>query len=80
MHIPGERNVAVVPTTVQMPVVSEANVTVKPELAVADSVRGVPTVCVIGLLNVIVCGSGSTVKLDETGAAEAQAPLPACEA
>jgi hypothetical protein len=74
------RNVAVVPFTVQTPVVCELNVTVRSEVAVADSVRGLPTVCVTGALNVIVCGSGSTVKLRETGAAAAQMLLPACEA
>lgn len=36
-----------------------------PELAVAVSVRGVPTVCVPGLLNVIVCEAGLTVKVAE---------------
>ena len=56
MQVPGVTKVAVVPLTVQAPVVSEANVTVKPELAVADSFSGVPTVCVAGALNVIVCG------------------------
>jgi hypothetical protein len=80
VHVPGVRNVAVVPLTVQTPVVSEANVSVKPELAVADSVRGVPTVCASGALKVIVCGSGSTVKLRDTGDAAAQVPLPTCEA
>jgi hypothetical protein len=80
VQVPGVRNVAVVLLTVQTPVVCEANVTVSSEVAVADSVRGIPTVCVAGALNVIVCGSGSTVKLRETGAAAAQMPLPACEA
>ena len=56
MQMPGPTKVAVVPLTVQTPVVSVANVTVKPELAVADSFSGVPTVCVGGALNVIVCG------------------------
>lgn len=80
MHVPGVRNVAVVPLTVQTPVVCEANVTVKSEVAVAESVRGTPIVCVTGALNVIVCGSKSTVKLSVTGAAGAQMLLPACEA
>ena len=74
---------AVPPTTVQTPVVCEANVTVKPELAVADNVSGVPTVCVPGELNVIDCGfkgAASTVKLRETGIAAAQMALPACDA
>ena len=74
------RNVAVVPLTMHTLVVCDAKLTGKPELAVADSVSAVPTVCVTGALNVIVCGSGSTVKLRETDAAAAQMPLPACEA
>jgi hypothetical protein len=80
VQAPGVRNVAVVPATAQTMAVWEANVTVKPELAVAESVRGIPTVCVAGALKVIVCGSGSTEKLCETGAAAAQMLLPACEA
>jgi hypothetical protein len=80
VQVPGVRNVAVVPLTVQTPVVCEANVTVRSEVAVADSVRDIPTACVTGVLNEIVCGSGSTVKLRETGAAAAQMLLPACEA
>jgi len=56
VQVPAVRNVAVVPLTVQVLVVCEAKLTVKPELAVATSVSGVPTVCVPGLLNVIVCG------------------------
>ena len=56
MQVPGVTKVAVVPLILQTTAVSEANVTVKPELAVADSARGVPTVCVAGALNVIVCG------------------------
>jgi hypothetical protein len=56
VQVPGVTKVAVVPLIVQTPVASEANVTVRPELALADSVRGVPTVCVAGALNVIVCG------------------------
>ena len=66
--------------TVQTLVVCEAKLTGKPELAVADSVSGVPTVCVAGVLNVIVCGckdAASTVKVRESGAAAAQVPLPA---
>ena len=74
---------AVVPLTVQTLVVCEAKLTAKPELAVADSVSGVPTVCVPGELNVIDCGfkgAASTVKLRETGVAAAQRASPACEA
>jgi len=55
MQVPTVRKVAVAFETVQMLVVVEVNVTARPELAVAESVRGVPTVCVPGLLNVMVC-------------------------
>ena len=51
---PAATNVAVVPLTVQTLAVVDAKDTIKPELAVADSARGVPTVCAPGLLNVIV--------------------------
>jgi hypothetical protein len=78
--VPGVTKVAVVPLTVQTPVVCEVKVTVKPEVAVADSVSGVPTVCVAGALNVIVCGCGFTVKPCDTGVAAAQLPLPDCAA
>jgi hypothetical protein len=73
-------NVDIAPLTVQMLLVFEAKLTAKLEVAVADSVSGVPTVCVPGALNVIVCGSAFTVKLRETGVAAAQVPLPAWEA
>ena len=66
MHVPAAINVAVVPLTVQTPVVCEANATDSPELAVAVRVKGVPTVCVAGVLNVIVCdcsGAAFTVKV-----------------
>ena len=63
MQVPVATKEAVVPLTVQTLVVCEANVTFKPELAVADSVSGVPTVCVPGALNVIVCGFGVRVTL-----------------
>ena len=56
VQVPEVMNAAVVPLTVQMPVVCEVNATVRPELAVAVSVRGLPTVCAPGLLKVIVCG------------------------
>ena len=68
------------PLTVQTLVVCEAKLTGKPELAVAESVSGVPTVCVPGAVNVIVCGSAFTVKLRETGVAAANVVLPGWEA
>jgi hypothetical protein len=77
------RKLAVVPLTVQTLVVSEAKLTVKPEVAVAESVSVVPTVCGPGVVNVIVCGfkaAAFTVKLREIEVAAAQVPLPACEA
>ena len=83
MHVPAATKVAVAPLTVQMLVVVEANETGRLELAEAVSVSGVPTICVPGLLNVIVCGvSGAafTVKLRETGAAAAYVLFPACDA
>jgi hypothetical protein len=47
----------------QTPVVVEVNVTPRPDVAVAESVSGVPTVCVPGFAKVMVCASAFTVKL-----------------
>lgn len=63
--------VAVTPLTVHMLVVVEANDTGSPEVADADNVSGVPTVCAPGLLKVIVCDFPFTVKLRDTGVAAA---------
>ena len=63
--------VAVVPLTVQTPIVVEAKETANPELAVAASVSGVPTVCGPGFVKVIVWALPLTVKLCETGGAAA---------
>ena len=65
------RNVAVVPDTPQTVAVVDVKATAKPELAVADRVRGVPTVCVAMALKAIVCGSAFTVKLCAAGVAAA---------
>lgn len=54
-QVPIARNVAVVPLTVHTLAVVEENATCKPELAVAESVRGVPTVWDPGLAKAIVC-------------------------
>jgi len=64
---------------VQTLVVVEAKETARPELAVAESVNGVPTVCVPGLVKVIVCAirAALTVKLCETDVAAAYVLLPA---
>src|SRR5271157_2790819 len=82
VQAPATMNVAVVPLTVQTLVVVEAKDTVRPELAVAESVSGFPTVCVPGLAKVMVCAIGAalTVKLCETGVAAAYVLLPACVA
>jgi hypothetical protein len=58
VQVPAALNVAVVPLTAQMLAVVEVNETVRPELAVALSVNGVPTVCVPGLAKVMVCAVG----------------------
>ena len=63
VHVPVARNVACVPETVQTLAVVEAKATVRLEVAVAESARGVPTVCAPGLLKVMVCASPFTVKL-----------------
>ena len=62
-------NVAVVPETVQMLVMVEVKLTPRPELAVAESVSGVPTVCVPGFAKVMVCASPFTVNVCGTIAA-----------
>jgi hypothetical protein len=73
-QVPAMRNIAVVPLTVQTLVVVEVKLTGNPEVAVATSVSGVPTVCEPGLAKVIVCArrpDALTVKLCETGVAAA---------
>jgi hypothetical protein len=55
VQVPAIRNVAVVFETVQTLVVADVNATAKPEVAVAVSVSGVPTICVPGLLKLMVC-------------------------
>ena len=72
-QVPAAMNVAVVPLIVHMVCVVDAKLTVSPELAVAESVSGVPTVCAPGFAKVIVCAisAGLTVKLCMTGVAAA---------
>ena len=74
-HVPELTNVAVVPLTVHTEVVVDANATVRPELALALSVSGVPTVCAAIVPNVIVCPA-STLKLCVTVGAAAYVELP----
>jgi hypothetical protein len=62
VHVPDARKVACVPETVQVLVMVEAKLTARPEVAVAVSVRDVPTVCAPGLAKAIVCAvSGGAV-------------------
>jgi len=60
---------AVVPETEQTLDVVEAKLTAKPELAVAESVRGVFTFWAGIEPKVMVCASPLTVKVSETGVA-----------
>jgi hypothetical protein len=69
VQVPAAMKVAVVPETVQTLVVVEAKLTVKPELAVAVSVSGVPMLCVLGAAKVIVCDFELTLKLCVTAGA-----------
>jgi hypothetical protein len=63
VQVPVVLNVAVVPETEQMEEVNEAKLTVKPEVAVAESVSGVPTAWPAIGLKVMVCASALTVKV-----------------
>jgi hypothetical protein len=58
---------------VQMPVVLDVKLTVRPELAVAVKVGVVPKFCVPGLLNVIVCVACGVALLEAADGA----PVPA---
>jgi len=71
VHVPVAMKFAVVPETVQTLVVVEAKLTAKPELAVAESVSGVPTVWGLGAAKVMVCALPLTVKLCVTTGAAA---------
>ena len=73
-QVPAARNVAVAPLTVQTLAVVEAKLTVRPEVAVAVRLSGVPTVCAPGLAKLMVCAvrlAAFTVKLCATGVAAA---------
>lgn len=61
VQVPAAINVAVVPETVQMLVVVDVKVTAKPELAVAESDSGTPTVWVPGFVKVMACITSATV-------------------
>ncbi len=67
----------------QLPFWTMLNVTGRPELAVALTVKVDPTVCAGMALKVIVCdlrAAAATVKLCETDVAAAYVLFPACEA
>ena len=64
-------NVAVVPETVHTLVVVDVKLIARPEVAVADSVRGVPTVCAAIVGKLIVCALPFTAKLCGTMVAAA---------
>jgi hypothetical protein len=55
VQVPEVIKVAVVLETVQTLEVVEAKLTARPELAEAESVSGVPTVCAAGAVKVMVC-------------------------
>jgi hypothetical protein len=71
VQVPAVKSVAVVPATVQTPVLREVKLTISPE--VADAVKGmdVPATCAGMVLNVTVCEAWLTVKGWETGVAAA---------
>jgi len=64
-HVPEAINVAVVPEVMQTPAVSELKETANPDVAVATSVSGVPTICAPGFAKAILCVASITI----TGAA-----------
>ena len=70
-QLPADTSVTVEPLTVQIGVVVEAKLTVKPELAVAESVtEPLPRATAAGCVNVIVWVA-CTLKLCVTGVAAA---------
>ena len=71
VQVPIVRNVTVASETVQMFVLVEVKVTAKPEVAVAESVSGVPNVWTAMAPKVMVWGCALTVKLCATIAAAA---------
>ncbi len=75
VQVPAIRNEAVAPFTVQTLVVSDLNMTVKPELAEALRLSGVPTVCVGMLGKEMVCDIG-VPGVPETVAVKFCATLP----
>ena len=82
-QVPVATSVSVVPLTVHTEGVLEANCTVRPELALADSAAGeVPKVWPPGDAKLMVCatGAGATVKVRDWVGAAAYVLSPACAA
>ena len=72
VQVPADTRLSVVPLTVHTEGVLDANCTVRPELAVADSAAGaVPMVWLPGDVKVMVCAASATVTLCATGDAAA---------
>src|SRR4051794_6703023 len=81
VHAPVTTSVTVDPPTVQTSLVSDENVTARPEEAVADVVIGdCKIVTFAGVPYVIVCAAFDTVKLCWTGTAAVYVPFPAWSA
>ena len=76
-HVPTATMVTMFPATVQTAWVVEANVTVRPDVAVAVTATGVaPKLTFGGAVNVTVCAAEAMVKLRDTGVAAAMPALP----
>ena len=71
VQVPEARNVVMAPETVQTPVVADEYVMDRPEVAVAERVSGMPTVCADTAGKVMVWEvSGAVVTVLEAVAAE----------
>jgi hypothetical protein len=81
VDVPAATIVTVEPLTVHTGVVVDANETVKPDDAVAETEKGaLPYVLPESAPNVMVCDALATVKERSTLGAAAYVALPACEA
>ena len=65
VQLPAPTNVAVLPDTEQTVLGEAAKLTASPELAVALSARGVPTVCVGMAAKLMVCAVGVVTTWNE---------------
>lgn len=70
IQVPAPTSVNVLPLTVQTEAVLDANCTVSPEVAVAESAAGVlPMVWLPGEVNEMLCAACATAKVCATGVA-----------